>query len=428
MAKLQKIQNTEKFGREIGLGKLPNEDIANAVLQCGMTQLPVIEYVTWTANIPMSDDDVDATFGEEIDVLDSDKSVRGVDSVDSSFAKNGILQNDMLVMGFGVHLFGEPLAFSTIGNSVANDTAFPTMSPDVWTEADLARNALGVTEGVTPSTMQWGNVDWEALWHLANGYQFQWKMNQKYLVVNELVADVCYFGPYADAVAASSSEEALQPFVRRMNDRYRTVGGSTTFEPINARRIGSVNTFPGSQGGQNVGVFHPTRDFDTVPTTYGGIRNQGATGCCMPFRKLPRPVLCERGIPIWMTLQGQDSFHVKQMQNLLKLSGGFGGTSEIIGFDADINGITNNNAAAAATFLELTLDPIVANANTFFNQNVQTDRDIKKGGTLKLAILLKGVELWGNWKTYVIDSMQDKVAMPQITGTMAGYQQTQSMR
>ncbi len=95
--------------RMIGLGRNPTGvGVVDSVLTCGFTQVPVIEYVTWTIDLPVADGFIDGTFGDEIDVLQNPKAVPGVQDVDSSFVINGILQVDMLVIGFGVHGFAEP--------------------------------------------------------------------------------------------------------------------------------------------------------------------------------------------------------------------------------------------------------------------------------------------------------------------------------
>lgn len=39
----------------------------------------------------------------------------GVSTVDTSFIIDSVMQTDMLVTGFGVHLFGEPLEFHKVG-------------------------------------------------------------------------------------------------------------------------------------------------------------------------------------------------------------------------------------------------------------------------------------------------------------------------
>jgi len=205
--------------RQIGLGQAPanvstynpNQDpVVAGVLTCGFTQVPVIEYVTWTVDLPVANADVTATFGDEIDILQNPKSVPGVEQVDSSFVINGLLQVDMLVIGFGFHGFAEPQQGSQIGNycSIAPTAGAMPNSPDAYSLADVA--GLGLPEGasITPAILEWGVDAQNALWHLVNGYQFQWIMQQRYLLINELAADVAYFGSYAEAVAAGSSQQA----------------------------------------------------------------------------------------------------------------------------------------------------------------------------------------------------------------------------
>jgi hypothetical protein len=408
--------------RFIGMGQGPDpnapntDDVAKQVLGCGFSNVPVIEYVTWTTQVPLTDTEVSGTFGDEIDVLQNAKSVPGIDSVDSSFVQNGTLQVDMLTVGFGLHAFGEPLQLSIPGNAMlplpAAGTA-PIVSPDVFTQNDLIHGAMGPTSGILPADLEWGGADWNAIWHLVNAYQFQWIMQQRYLLIDELAADVSYFGPYAEAIASGTSDVIGQQYVRQTNNRYRSKAGGGIFVPTNARRVGSVTS--SAPGAVNAAVMHPTRDFDLIPATWGGLRNQGAAGCCMPFRKLPKPVLLEKGIPIGMLLRVQDTYHQAQMQRYLSISEEQGGNLAQVALDANVGGLTN--VGGADTFLELTLDQGV---NTFANQQVQTDRVIFKGGCLKLAILIKGFEVWGPWKDYIVQNWKAYVQTPSVSGSMAG--------
>lgn len=416
-------QTARPNAKMIGLGATPDQPgVADGVLQCGFTNVPVIEYVTWTTNVPLLDTELTATFGDEIDVLTNPKSVIGIDAVDSSFIVNGILQADMLAYGFGFHVYGEPMTFMQIGNFVSPAPAAATnsaVSPDVFTNNDV--QVLGLPGGSTilPAIFKWGHDDWHAAWHLANAYQFQWKVYQRILLINELCADVAYFGPYAEAEAAGTSEVDVLEYARVANNRYRSKGGvaSGVFNPINARRIGSVNGAagvapPGGAGtavAGNVGLFHPTRDFDLAPATYGGIRNTGGAGCCQPFRKLPRPVLLEKGLPIGMFLVVQDAYHQAQMLRHLSISENQGGTVATVTFDASDTGISVAPTAANAFMPELTLDQ---GANQFSGQRVTTSRTMIKGGTIKLAILIKGLEVWGPWKDYIVKNLSSYVSMP----------------
>lgn len=409
----------------IGLGANPTEELAQGVLQCGFTNVPVIEYVTWTTNVPLLDTDIQATFGDEIDVLQNPKTVPGIDDVDSSFIVNGILQADMIAYGFGFHVFGEPQSFMQIGNCLSPAPAASVttpVSPDVFTTNDV--QLLGVPGGSTlsPAILSWGHDDWEAAWHLANAYQFQWRVYQRILLVNELAADVCFFGPYAEAVASGTSEVDVIEYARQTNNRYNDLSGGGQFIPVNARRVGSVNGASGTAAPAGVGVattgntglFHPTRDYDLAPVTLGGMRNQGGLANTQPFRKLPRPVLLEKGIPIGMVLVAQDAYHQAQMQRYLSISESQGGNLAIVSASANLLPTTPTPTGGVAYMPELTLDQ---GANAFSGQQVTTTRVKMKGGTIKLSILIKGVEVWGPWKDYITKNMSQYISSPGTSGS-----------
>jgi hypothetical protein len=407
--------------RMIGLGRNPTGvGVVDSVLTCGFTQVPVIEYVTWTVNLPVFDGAIDGTFGDEIDVLQNPKSVPGVTDVDSSFVINGILQVDMLVIGFGVHGFAEPQQGTQIGNyvnprSTIAPGAIPN-SPDVFTTLDVPGLGLGVGATMTPALLEWGVCAQNALWHLMNAYQFQWIMQQRYLLINELAADVAYFGSYAEAVAAGSSSQAFQRYVNRVNGTYSSppISDPGVFLPITSQRIGSVSAPVAGQG-----VFHPTRAYDQLDVTWGGLRVQGMTGMLHPFRKLFKPVLLERGIPIGMVLRAQDEYHQDLMKSYLSNNdhNPAGGTVTIEPIGAGISGLT------AATISELTFPSTLLATTVLVNQQVDTDRVLLKGGALQLAILIKGFEVWGPWKQYILNNLvsQGIVDLPSTSsGTSAG--------
>jgi hypothetical protein len=396
-------------GRMIGLGQTPSDNVISSVLSCGFTQVPVIEYVTWTIDLPVPDSAIPGTFGDEIDVLQNPKAVAGVEAVDSSFVINGILQVDMLVIGFGIHGFAEPQNGTQIGNYVVpapGADAVP-VSPDAYTLNDVNNGALGASftgeepsATITPAELEWGVCAQNALWHLMNAYQFQWIMQQRYLLINELAADVAYFGSYAEAVGAGSSSQAFQRYVNRVNTKYAQLqgAGAGAFIPINAQRVASVGPGGTLSPGANVGVFHPTRAYDQLDVTYGGLRVQGMTGMIQPFRKLFKPVLLEKGIPIGMLLRAQDDYHQTEMQKYLSQTDTLGGSVSTIAIGPTTSGTTSTGASE---FLELTLDatPVVV------AQQVQTDRVLLKGGALQLAILIKGFEVWGPWKQYIMNNL-----------------------
>src|SRR5580658_3641934 len=100
-----------------GLGQAPSPSAAEKCLRCSFGNVPVIEEVVWTIPLPLAVEEATATFGDTVNLLSGSSSVPGVASIDSTFLINGILQTDILTQGVGVHVFCEPMSFSTIGNA-----------------------------------------------------------------------------------------------------------------------------------------------------------------------------------------------------------------------------------------------------------------------------------------------------------------------
>jgi len=340
-----------------------------------------------------------------VNLLSGSSSVPGVASIDSTFLINGILQTDILAQGIGVHVFCEPMSFSTIGNAflAPSTTVAPPPSPDVFTTNDLTQRAMGTTvdadgANFTPAVLEFGVDVWRAGWNFINAYQFQWKTSQRELVLNELAADVSYFGSFADAEASGTSEVAIIEFVAAINAQYRAKGSTTIFLPVNFRRVGSVTA--SSPTTANTGVFHPTRDFDLAPVTWGGLRWQGYGCRGQMYRPIESPCFLERGIPIGMLFVVQDAVHQAQMLQAVTLN------NEPLGINVspDENLSDTTSGVGASTMLEQTLDT----TPTLSPQTVNVSRQIFKGGILKLAIKIKGWEMPGGWKAYC------ETNMPQI--------------
>jgi hypothetical protein len=397
-------------GHEFGLGKVPGSDVglaaAEKCVRCSFGNIPVIEEVVWTIPLPLTADEALSTFGETVNLLSGSSSVPGVASIDSTFLINGILQTDILAQGIGCHVFCEPMSFSTIGNAwtAPSTTAVPPPSPDVFTSNDVANGALGAaidagTEEMIPAVFEFGNPVWRAGWNFINAYQFQWKTSQRELVLNELAADVAYFGSFADAEAAGTSEVAIIEFVAGVNAVYRSKGSATIFLPVNFRRVGSVTT--DAPGAVNTGVFHPTRDFDLAPVTWGGMRFQGYGCRGQMYRPVESPCFLERGIPIGMLFQSQDAVHQAQMMEALTINNApFG-----INVSPDEN-VSATTGTGASVMLEQTLDAVPVYAA----QTMNVERQVFKGGILKIAIKIKGWEMPGGWKAYCAQNMPQLVA------------------
>lgn len=403
----------EKVRRlQFGLGEAPGTvGAAEKCLRCSFGNIPVIEEVVWTIPLPLTAEEAIATLGDTVNLLSGSSSVPGVASIDSTFLINGILQTDILAQGVGVHVFCEPMSFSTIGNAFTAPAQVPATappSPDVFTSNDVAFGALGSEFALTstnpspspvPAVFEFGMPVWRAGWNFINAYQFQWKTSQRELVLNELAADVSYFGSFADAEAAGTSEVPIIEFVAQVNATYRSKGSATIFLPVSFRRVGSVS--PGGVGTPNVGIFHPTRDFDLAPVTWGGLRWQGYGCRGQMYRPVESPCFLERGIPIGMLFVVQDAVHQALMLQAVTINNDPLGTN--VHVDENLPCLTTVAVGPlnTNTMLEQTLDttPITV------SQQVNVCREIFKGGILKLAIKIKGWEMPGGWKAYCASEM-----------------------
>jgi len=417
MASTSKIigRKTSKFGDSqekvrrvpFGLGEAPGTlGAAEKCLRCSFGNIPVIEEVVWTIPLPLTDGEALATFGDTVNLLSGSSNVPGVASIDSTFLINGILQTDILAQGIGVHVFHEPMSFSTIGNAFLAPPAPPAQSPpspDVFTANDLLAGALGtaaVESPPTPAVFEWGASVWRAGWNFINAYQFQWKTNQRELVLNELAADVSYFGSFADAEAAGTSEIPVIEFVATLNAIYRGKASTTIFLPVNFRRVGSI-----TQGGFNIGVFHPTRDYDLAPVTWGGLRWQGYGCKGQMYRPIESPCFLERGIPIGMLFQSQDAVHQAALLEAITINNE--GLGSNISPDENLPCQTLQSGFDPNVMLEQTLDAVPIPVS----QSVNICRQVFKGGILKIGIKIKGWEMPGGWKAYC------QREMPQIMST-----------
>ena len=382
-----------------GLGQGPSPDAAQKCLRCSFGNIPVIEEVVWTIPLPLTVEEATATFGDTVNLLSGSSSVPGVASIDSTFLINGILQTDILTQGVGVHIFCEPMSLATIGNAWVAPAVpeSPPPSPDVFTENDLHNNCLspGINaDNFFPASLEWGASVWRAGWNFINAYQFQWRTSQRELVLNELAADISYFGSFADAEAAGTSEVPIIEFVAIVNATYRSKNSATIFLPVNFRRVGSVggtsNVISPQDG--NYGIFHPTRDFDLAPVTWGGLRWQGYGCRGQMYRPVESPCFLERGIPIGMQFVVQDAVHQASMLEALTINNEPFGTNVL----PDVNVTAGPTLGGVNTMLEQTLDTGIENVP----QTVFVGNQVFKGGVLKLAIKLKGWEMPGGWKAY----------------------------
>lgn len=374
-----------------GLGSII--DLINNSKDNPVYNMDVIEQVRWGMLGPQTPASIRANFGAKIDLFGGGTSVPGIDYVETTMAQTGQTQTYFVACYLGFHVETEPLQWTTIGNAWTvpeTGAALVPASPDVWTSADSA--ALGFTgEGsflgqqLIPAVLEWGWWANYAAWHLVRGYNLRWKIGQHTNIMDEVLRHTAYMPPNAQDGSASSSEVDVVDFIATMNQRYGSLGSALIFLVANYLRLGSnssggVAPFPG--------VFLPTRDFDRVGATFGGMDLRSMLRGNSEFRKLALPYVIKPGVPIGLVLQENDTDQGDQMRRAMDITVGQGGV--IPPTETEYSAI---NTTATSFAPERSLDGIYPTTG----QNLLNARTIFKGGDMKLSMMIKGFEVTEDW-------------------------------
>jgi hypothetical protein len=376
---------------QAGLGSLI--DLINNSKDNPVWNMDVIEQVRWGMNGPQTPASLRGNFGAKIDLFGGGTSVPGIDYVETTMAQTGQTQTFFIACYIGFHVETEPMQWDTIGNGwTVPETSPATVpaSPDVFTSADAA--ALGFAEegtffgqSLVPAVMQHGWWANHAAWHMVRGYNLRWKIGQHTNIMDEVLRHTAYMPPNAQDGSASSSEVDVIDFVNQMNLRYASLGSSLIFLHANYLRLGSNST---GGAGPFPGVFLPTRDFDRVGATFGGMDLRSMLRGNSEFRKLALPYVIKPGVPIGLFLQENDTDQGDQMRRDMDITVGQGGT--IPPLETEYTTIPNTATSFAP---ERSLDGIYPTTG----QNFLNTRTIFKSGSFKLSLMIKGFEVTEDW-------------------------------
>jgi hypothetical protein len=371
-----------------GLGSII--DLINNSKDNPVYNMDVIEQVRWGMLGPQTPASIAANFGAEIDLFGSGKSVAGIDFVETTMAQTGQTQTYFIACYLGLHLETEPLQFDTIGNAWTHPETQtnPPASPDSWAVNDLSvAGGLGFGAEqpfagtlMLPAVMRhgwWANY---AAWHLVRGYNLRWKIGQHTNIMDEVARHSAYMPPNAQEGSASDSEVDIVNFVLEMNKRYDALGSAFDFLPVDVLRIGI-------QGAGGIPLFTPTRDFDRVGATFGGMDLRSMLRGNSEFRKLSLPYVIKPGVPIGLFLQENDTDQGDQMRNAMDITEGQGGAIPPL-FVPDPNFGTVSGA-----FTERTVDAL----NFVQTGGVLTARMPFKSGDFKISLMVKGFEVTEDW-------------------------------
>jgi hypothetical protein len=394
-----------------GLGSIL--DIMKASSETPVWNMDVIEQVRWTMTGPQTDASVQANFGAEIDLFGSGKSPNGIDFVETTMAQTGQTQTHFVACYIGFHMEPEPLCFTARGNASTHPTSAVAKppSPDVFTQNDRVNGALGAavaagTSTYLPAVLRWGWWANYVCWHMARAYNLRWKIGQHVNIMDEQLRHTAYMPPSAQEGSASNSQVDVTTFVSNLNRRYDSLGSALDFLPCDFIRIGSDAV--GIAGG-NVGLFVPSRDFEIVDATYGGMDLRSMLKGNSEMRKLCVPYVIAPGVPIGLFLQECDTVQGDTMRQFLSITQGLGGAIPP-SLTADENYIAEPTATGTFEMLERTL----AGANVA--QQVDAERVVFQGGDLKLTLPIRGFEVSADWYNQLSSSADIRAAVFDCVG------------
>jgi hypothetical protein len=368
--------------------------------------LPVVESVTVHFGGPLTPQQVGQIFGTLIDpfTMMPGSPPAGALSVDSTFVEPGKTQTWNLICGISWTVEPDPVVFTAKGNAFTKPTVGIRMpvSPDFYTLNDILQvsggfNSLGMIAGqqIAPAFLDWAKWTELAMYYMVRAYNLEWKMGSNHFLINQSLRNIAYLPTNAQDGSASASEEDVQVYARRVNDYYENnLGSLFTFLPIDRVRVGSfTNT-------NNIGVFRPSRAYETVGATYGGVGLRNFLRGNGEIVKLSTPYLMAPGVPIGLRARVSNSDDQKLMQNYLDATQGQGGLAPAIivpevNIQGGVNTYATNDATtsiagtAGFTGVELTLDA----SPTGVTQQVPTARAYYKGGAWKIRLAIRGWEL-----------------------------------
>jgi hypothetical protein len=413
MAKFTQIEKLNTPHNKIGMGRpytggqdsrTPQQrfigDTSSAIRSQNWV-IPNVESVRIHFDGPLKLTDADKGFGVKINPLGAIEDFPGASAVETTMAQAGEFQMDVLVMSIGWECQPEPLIFTAKGNSMLtpSNAAPAPVSPDAFDAQDILAGATGPLGIATmsPAWLDWGSWQEIAFFHMANAYNLSWQMGSKNFIVRDSLRNTMYVPSAAQNGSSSSSEQDIQYFARVTNDYYRSVLKSNNiFLPIERTRIGNMILVNNGVTTTGLSVFRPTRAYETVGATYGGMGLRGLLKGNGIDRRLCSPYLMGAGLPIGLRADialNASNDHQQMINWLTANFGGFygGADGDPANFQVDTflspTGVAS--VAGGAIGQEPSLDATVAPEPVTTFQNRMGFR----GGSWKMSCRINGFEL-----------------------------------
>jgi hypothetical protein len=412
--------NVMKYAKDAGLGRYPDDEAAkdadgrrlagrphaglgalidyfNASKNCPIYNMQMIHEVGWTFSY-LQPGQVSQLFGSEIDLFGDGRAPAGIQYVQTTMPQTGETNAAFVACAVLLHCEPEPFCWTAQGNvwSAPLVGSAPPISPNDWTTLDRTNAVFGAavaagTQVFLKAVLEWGWPMNYAFWHLVRGYNLRWTQGRHTNIFDDLARYTAYMPPNAQEGSASSSEQDILDFVRRVNAYYLSQGSPLVFLKANRIRTGFIDTLNGSVP---ISTFRVSRDLQKVGVTYGGSDLRSMLRGNSEYRKLAVPYMIDPGVPIGMILDQSDPVEAALMQRELDLTQSFGGAAfgttvippQLVD-SANIN--IGADGGALPQGAELSLDAV----QTLRAMQSDTSQVLIKGGEGKLRLGVVGFEL-----------------------------------
>lgn len=419
--------------KEIGLGMPPEcfGDGASALAQfCSPeARVPVAEVARWVVNLPISDDDIKATFGNRINVWGTPdgQAPRGVTDSSNTLGTPGMFADDMVLIGLRVRVLVEPEARLIKGAlfNPGSSSSLPGI-PDDWTWNDILQNIFGFAQGqgeLLPAELIYGMATWKAAYSFMNAYELFVGKSHSDAIFKQPMTQTGHVEPFAGAEAAGMSYGSNQDRINELNQRLSAILPSPAFQfaPAMFKRLGMLTVL-----GQPVSNVSPSREEDGDISMFGGI------GVPMDLIVEPMrfalPVFWPAGKSMIIEFQVSSASQQADFQRWMSVTGGSNGTpgqdlnlpySQAIASGGGYTGLSPTTTGAT-TMPEQTLDTPPATVTT--NQ-VQANRAILKAGRMIWEVAPVGYRVgqpaWGPYVAAAIS--RGEIIAPHGLGSIAAY-------
>jgi hypothetical protein len=203
-----------RYRNLVSPGSLGKCDDLASLCGPGNAAVPVDIWAQKTLNLPATTADVANFFAADQQVFDQGTQSCSGTTFSESISSGPSPSVPMLMTGIGVIGVGEPKNFSVIGATIAAPT---TAEATPCFDGCVPTTGLGGDTTARPAVLNWGGPTWEILHHFFQGFNVNFILGNKYLLVDALAADIGMVRRQTTFEGFGDGLLSAQPLIRQAN-------------------------------------------------------------------------------------------------------------------------------------------------------------------------------------------------------------------